>query len=479
MATPSTETTATPRWAFVMETDRCIDCEACMIACNVENNVPADKHRNWIRHHESGVFPNLKLNFMPENCHHCANPPCVQVCPTGASFQRADGLVLVDYDKCINCKYCIAACPYDVRYVDEARNVVDKCTFCVHRLDAGLAPACVETCVGGSRHFGNLNDPESYVSKLLAQYQPDPFHPETDTGPHIYYINKTDAQPNKDIPLPVNPIAPAVTQFWQKLEQPAAIGMVGAAIAVTAATYRFAHRGAEEHFAHVVADIEKEKTAAEAAPPKEIVRYKFVQRVGHAANAIAFIFLLITGAFMLFSALGGLAGEVSRTLHRVSAIILFLGPVFYLIVSRERFLHLLKASFTYTKNDLLWLLKMPLYFIGKVDGLPPQGEINAGQKIHHAVTILFYHLVAASGFMLWFGEHRLPNEVFVGALIAHDISMAILTVLLVGHIYFTFVYGALKNMINGRISRAYALVEHPLWLQELEEKATRKQNRPQ
>lgn len=484
MAKPPAETPTKPkRWAFVMETERCIDCEACMISCNVENNVPADKHRNWIRHHESGTFPELKLDFMPENCHHCDNPPCVQVCPTGASFKREDGLVLIDYDQCINCKYCIAACPYDARYVDEERNVVDKCTFCVHRLDAGQSPACVETCVGGSRHFGDLNDPDSDVSKLLAQYPADSFHPETGTGPHIYYINKAGTQPNKDIPLPVNPISPSVTQLWQKLEQPSAIGLVGASVVVTGAAYQFAHRGAEEHFEHVVAEIEKEKAAspaessAEDASQNEIVRYKFMQRLGHGINALAFLILFLTGAFLFFPTFGIFAGQFSRVLHRISAVILILGPIFYFVAGRDRFLHLLKASFTYNKDDLIWLLKMPLYFIGKVDGLPPQGEINAGQRIHHATTIIFYNLVAWSGVLLWIGKNNLPNEIFVGSLIMHDISMAILTVLLVGHVYFTFVYGAFNNMITGRISRAYALVEHPLWLKELEEKAAQKHNK--
>ena len=482
MATPSTESqkSATRRWAFVMEADRCIDCEACMIACNVENNVPVNNHRNWIKHHESGTFPNLQLSFMPENCHHCDNPPCVEVCPTGASYKRDDGLVLIDYDKCINCKYCIAACPYDARFVNEERNTADKCTFCVHRLDAGQSPACVETCVGGSRHFGDLNDPESDVSKLLAQHQAIPFHPETGTAPNIFYISSQNPSPAQEIPLPVDPSVPQLTRLWQKLEQPAALGMIGASVVVTGAAYQFAHRGAVDHFNHVVSDLEKEKIAqssqTEPAPQQEFVRYRFIQRLGHAINALAFIILFFTGAFLLFPGLHIFAGSLSRVLHRISAVILILGPIFYFVTSRDKFLHLLKASFTYNKDDIIWLLKMPLYFIGKVDGLPPQGEINAGQRIHHATTIIFYNLVAWSGVLLWIGKNNLPPQLFVGSLMVHDISMAILTVLLVGHVYFTFVYGAFNNMITGRISRAYAMVEHPLWLKELEEKAAQKNN---
>jgi tetrathionate reductase subunit B len=160
---------AQKRYAFVIEVDRCIDCKACMVACKVENQVPIGHHRNWVEAAPlQGAFPTLEQDYVPGNCMHCEAPPCVQVCPTAASYQRADGLVLIDQDKCIGCRFCISACPYNARYYDDARGVVDKCSACVHRLDVGQPPACVETCVGGARHFGDLNDPNSDVAKLYA-----------------------------------------------------------------------------------------------------------------------------------------------------------------------------------------------------------------------------------------------------------------------------------------------------------------------
>ncbi|MHB1134908.1 MAG: sulfate reduction electron transfer complex DsrMKJOP subunit DsrO [Chloroflexota bacterium] len=178
------------RWAMVIEIKRCIDCKACMVACKVENEVPVGKFRNWIgRVGPTGTFPVLGLRFEPGNCMHCENPPCLRVCPTGATYQREDGLVLMDEGKCIGCRYCMQACPYDARYLDEERGVVDKCTFCVHRLDAGQPPACVETCVGGSRHAGDLNDPNSEVAKLLATRDHTVIYEEAGTGPAIYYIS--------------------------------------------------------------------------------------------------------------------------------------------------------------------------------------------------------------------------------------------------------------------------------------------------
>src|SRR5512143_790464 len=172
------------RWVMVIEPKNCIDCKACMVSCEIENQVPLGSHRNWIgQYGPTGTFPILGMKFEPGNCMHCENPPCERVCPTGATYRREDGLVLVDYDKCIGCKYCMMACPYDARYVNEEKQAVDKCTFCVHRLDAGLPPACVETCVGQARHFGDLNDPESEVSKLLATHETYRLYEEAGSEP--------------------------------------------------------------------------------------------------------------------------------------------------------------------------------------------------------------------------------------------------------------------------------------------------------
>lgn len=202
-----------------------------------------------------------------------------------------------------------------------------------------------------------------------------------------------------------------------------------------------------------------------------ILRYKPVQRIGHWVNAAAFVILLLTGLFLFFWPLAPLAGVWSRELHRAAAILLALGPIFYFVADRRGLLHLLRISFTYKRDDLIWLVKAPFYFLGIDKGLPPQGEVNAGQRVHHALTIIFYNLVAGSGFVLWLGASRVPGEVFLGALVTHDISMTILTVLMLGHIYFTFVYGALDGMIRGSISRLYAQVEHPRWLEELDDQA--------
>ncbi|MCI0476368.1 MAG: cytochrome b/b6 domain-containing protein [Anaerolineales bacterium] len=210
-----------------------------------------------------------------------------------------------------------------------------------------------------------------------------------------------------------------------------------------------------------------------------ILRYNFVQRIGHWLNALAFVILLLTGLLLFFWPLSPLAGAWSRDLHRLAAILLVLGPIFYFLADRRGFFHLLRVSFTYSRDDVRWFIKAPWYFLGIGKDLPPQGEVNAGQRVHHAFTIVFYNLVAWSGFAMWFGVDHLPSQVFLGALIVHDVSMTVLTVLMLGHVYFTFVYGALDGMIKGTITRLYAQVEHPRWLDELEEQAAAHEHKGQ
>ncbi|TFU26599.1 4Fe-4S dicluster domain-containing protein [Thermus tengchongensis] len=178
-----------PRYAMAIDLSLCVGCAACAVACKMENEVPPGVFNLWIREREVGAYPDLLVEFRPEQCLHCENPPCVPVCPTGASYQTKDGLVLVDPRRCIACGACIAACPYDARYLHPA-GYVSKCTFCAHRLEKGRVPACVETCPTYCRTFGDLDDPESPVSQALrAAERVDVLRPEQGTRPKLFYLN--------------------------------------------------------------------------------------------------------------------------------------------------------------------------------------------------------------------------------------------------------------------------------------------------
>ncbi len=220
------------RYAMVIDLRRCIGCESCTVACKVENNIPPDNYGeparkiswNEVIFKEEGRYPFTKRRFWPRPCMHCENPPCTKVCPVRATYKDEErGLVLQRYERCIGCRYCAVACPYGARYFNwskpsredkgevyfnpdvEIRNkgVVEKCLFCVHLIkkaeemakrekreieDGEIKPACVLTCMGNARFFGDLNDPESQVSKLLRSGPAFRFEEYLGTEPKVFYL---------------------------------------------------------------------------------------------------------------------------------------------------------------------------------------------------------------------------------------------------------------------------------------------------
>jgi tetrathionate reductase subunit B len=230
------------RYGFVIDVGRCIDCRACLVACSVENNVPMNHTRIWVKDlGVQGAFPDLQRSFVPYNCMHCDNPPCIEVCVSGATYKQADtGLVLVDQEACIGCGYCVEACPYDARYLDEKRGVVDKCTGCVQRVETGQQPACVTTCLGGARMFGDLNDPNSEVSIALKNatsvQRLDYEENGHDTDPNIYYINAGALQGGvlESSLLPRDPRYTLAEEGWKKVLVPAIFAGIGASFLVQA-----------------------------------------------------------------------------------------------------------------------------------------------------------------------------------------------------------------------------------------------------
>ena len=145
-------------YAIVVDLDRCIGCHGCEIACKNENNIALGEYWNKVvERGPFGEYPDLEMYFLPTMCQQCQDAPCVNVCPTGASYRDADGMVLVDKEKCIGCKYCMMACPYGVRYLNEEERVVEKCTMCEQRISQGELPQCVAQCGARARFFGDLD----------------------------------------------------------------------------------------------------------------------------------------------------------------------------------------------------------------------------------------------------------------------------------------------------------------------------------
>jgi phenylacetyl-CoA:acceptor oxidoreductase subunit 1 len=209
------------RWVMVADLRRCVGCQTCDAACKLVNYTPPWVQWRRVLDVESGDYPDVWRAFVPVGCQHCAEPPCAEVCPTGATRKRDDGIVEIDYALCMGCSYCMVACPYQARYkvngrrfaygdrpmeIELAREngvrdgVATKCTFCVDRVDAGLArglvpgkdpdatPACVNACIAGALRFGDLEDRESVVTRLLRENESFRMHEELGTEPGFYYL---------------------------------------------------------------------------------------------------------------------------------------------------------------------------------------------------------------------------------------------------------------------------------------------------
>lgn len=180
------------KYGFVIDTEGCIGCHACSTACKSENNVPLGVHRTWVKYTEKGRYPDVTREFQVTRCNHCMNPPCVRSCPVTAMYQRDDGIVEFDPDVCIGCKACLQACPYDAIHIDPESGTAAKCHFCSHRVEVGLEPACVVVCPEHAILAGDLDDPQSEVSQVLARSSVTVRKPEQGTVPKVFYIGGTD-----------------------------------------------------------------------------------------------------------------------------------------------------------------------------------------------------------------------------------------------------------------------------------------------
>jgi molybdopterin-containing oxidoreductase family iron-sulfur binding subunit len=198
------------RYGMVIDLKRCVGCNSCTVACRGKNGTPAGIQYHRVEKHEVGKYPAARMEFRPIPCMHCQEPACLDVCPTGATYKKDNGLVLIDHNKCIGCRYCVLACPYEVRqslrkienYFGDAvtpyemvkhrgfdKGTAVKCDFCADRLEQGLLPACVVTCPAQARFFGDLENPESEVSALIARHRGTVLKEELGTRPSVYYIN--------------------------------------------------------------------------------------------------------------------------------------------------------------------------------------------------------------------------------------------------------------------------------------------------
>lgn len=209
------------KWVMVIDLRRCSGCDACTIACKAENQLPPGVVYRPVVKEEVGTYPNVRRRFLPRPCMQCEKPPCTPVCPVGATWRRDDGVIAIDYEKCIGCRYCLTACPYSARTTDKGEYYTEntpalqpyeeqispeynaglrrsdggsptgnarKCHFCLHRLEVGQLPACVTSCIGNATFFGDANDPHSLVADLIGRPEARRLKEELGTQPRVYYL---------------------------------------------------------------------------------------------------------------------------------------------------------------------------------------------------------------------------------------------------------------------------------------------------
>jgi Fe-S-cluster-containing dehydrogenase component len=202
--------TAEHWWGMIIDIDKCIGCGNCVRACSSENQVPKSYFRTWVERYQvtedrdhplvdspdgaiNGFPPatreDAKSFYVPKICNHCADSPCVQVCPVGATFVSPDGVVLVDPEYCLGCRYCIQACPYGCRFFHPEKQIADKCTLCYHRITKGLTTACCESCPTGARQLVDLKNPKDPVHEFLRNNKVEVLKPQMATGAKVFYKN--------------------------------------------------------------------------------------------------------------------------------------------------------------------------------------------------------------------------------------------------------------------------------------------------
>ncbi|MGV6828790.1 MAG: NrfD/PsrC family molybdoenzyme membrane anchor subunit [Flavobacteriales bacterium] len=186
------------KYGFIIDNRKCIGCHACTTACKSEHDVPVGVNRTYVKQVEKGEFPDTRRIFSVMRCNHCTDAPCVTICPVEALYTREDGIVDFDNNRCIGCKSCMQACPYDALYIDPDNNTAAKCNYCAHRVDVGREPACVTVCPEHAIIAGDMENPNTEISQLLGRQQVKVRKPEKGTNPNLFYIDGDEASLNPE-----------------------------------------------------------------------------------------------------------------------------------------------------------------------------------------------------------------------------------------------------------------------------------------
>lgn len=470
------------RLGMMIELDRCVGCLACVSACKERWDSGPGVARDWVRTFEHGNRgKDLDITFYPGMCMHCKDHPCTTECPTGATYARPDGVVVVDQDVCIGCGNCIPMCPYGARTADPQKKIVEKCNLCAPYVARGEQPACVSTCLAECRHYGDLDDPNSDVARLVRDRKAKPLTTaEVNVGPNIYYAPDSHRETILKAGVVRQPRSAELTKLWQGISRPLAqLGVPAFALLAGAggAVINLRNRKARHH--------ETPPDGEQAAPvlPPELPRHTLGMRFLHWFNAFSWVLLVLTGtalmstkAFALFglslpdtiARLVGGAANLLR-LHAAWGLLWALVIVPFFLVFKKGGIEALR-ELRPTRDDVVWMMRKPLVALGLSSvPLPPQDKYNAGQKAFAASALAGTAVIIASGVIMTF--HLGPASLVNAMILIHKLAIALALVGLAVHITMAALVRderpALKSMLTGRVSLDHARTHATRWVEEI------------
>ncbi|MFH1176469.1 MAG: 4Fe-4S dicluster domain-containing protein [Acidobacteriota bacterium] len=482
------------RYAMMIELDKCIGCQACVTSCKERWDSGPGAARDWVMTftHGSREAGDLSVTFYPGLCNHCDDHPCTADCPTRATYLNQQGIVVVDPDVCIGCGNCIPQCPYGARHADPQKGIVEKCNFCAPYVARGEAPACVATCLAECRHFGNLDDRRSAISRLIEKRQARPLTTnEIDVGPHVYYA-PADARLQILAQSVVRRYGPTLfTKIYQGVTSPLARWAVAPIILLTGLAglavnlrLRWRERGGQSGSGG--GEVEP-AAATDLEGQDRLPRHRAGMRFLHWFNLLSWIVLLGSGTalmaspgFTLFgerfpTSLAGLVGGRASLLltHAVWGLFWTLITIPLFLIYKRGGREALREIWP-TYDDLRWLGIKPLVLAGLADKsrLPPQDKYNAGQKLFAISAIAGTSVIVLTGLVMTF--HLGSADVVRAAILIHKLAVMLALVGIAVHVTMAAIIveerPSLWSMIVGEIDRRHAEEHSAKWVKEMEEK---------
>lgn len=460
---------------MLIDMKRCVGCGACIIACQEEWGLPDDITRCWVVPVRPGDSPGeLSYTHYVGMCNHCEQATCIEACPTGATYRDDKGRVIVDEQTCIGCGYCVDACPYGARMLRKDVGLIEKCDLCAARTDAGLQPACVETCPAGARLFGDMDDREGEISRYLMHHNVRRNETnEVAIGPRVFYAGddiSLDRIFKEHPPDPQKTAPPVQGAVMQKVLRPFFFAFAGMALAGQGIAYLHQLAG-------------KQDQGAQVDKGSQVQRRGIPAVWLHWFNALVWLFESITG-FALLSvgayritpgffneavlAMFGSRG-VLVDVHVAVGIVWTIVLMAYAVFGYKGYFKPFLGSLVPRREDAAWLRTWGARVLFRSKrSLPAQGKYNAGQKLFGMVVCAGTVLAIASGFtMVLLPASGWPVR---WAIPVHFFAAAMVVIGLIVHLYMSlFVPSerpALVSMFNGYVPESYASSHHRLWLEE-------------